>query len=293
MIYSSAQDFTQSPTKQVMLFGMSGLGKTYISNLLRNGNAFHYSVDYRLGTRYMGEHIVDNLKAEAMSNEYLANLLRSDSIRIRSNLRFFDLSPLSVFMSKPGDADKGGIPFEEYTHRQELHRQAEINAMNDIPYFIKRAKRIYGYDDFVCDTSGSLVEICDGNNPDDEILSLASKNLLPVWIRGTDANTEELIERFSAAPKPMYYSPDFLQTCWEQYLVEKSVTEDKVDPDDFIRWGYRRLLDERLPRYRAIAENWGVTIEAHEVKKVDPGEAFYALIGRAIDAKNATNKGNK
>ncbi len=290
MIYSSADNFIKSDNKRVMLFGMSGLGKTYLSNLLRNGNAFHYSVDYRLGTRYMGEHIVDNLKAEAMSNKYLAGLLRSDSIRIRSNLRFFDLSPLSVFMSKPGDTDKGGIPFDEYTRRQLLHYKAEINAMNDIPYFIERAKKIYNYDDFVCDTSGSLVEICDGNNLDDEILLLASKNLLPVWIRGTDANTEELITRFSAAPKPMYYSPDFLQTCWAQYLVEKSVTEDKVDPDDFIRWGYRRLLDERLPRYRAIAENWGVTIEADDVEEVKKTDAFYALIGRAIDAKNKGNK---
>ena len=290
MIYSSAQDFTQSSTKRVMLFGMSGLGKTYLSNLLRSGGAFHYSVDYRLGTRYMGEDIVDNLKDEAKNNPYLKNLLLSDSISIRSNLRFSDLSPLSVFMSKPGDTDKGGIPFEEYTRRQRLHRQAEINAMNDIPYFIKRAKRIYGYDDFVCDTSGSLVEICDGNNPDDEILSLASKYLLPVWIEGTETHTQKLIKRFSAAPKPMYYHPDFLQTCWAQYLAEKSVAEDKVDPDDFIRWGYSRLLDKRLPCYRAIAEKWGVTIKANDVEDVEKTDEFYALISDAIDAKNKGNK---
>ena len=30
---------------------MSGLGKTYISNLLReDGDWFHYSIDYRIGT---------------------------------------------------------------------------------------------------------------------------------------------------------------------------------------------------------------------------------------------------
>ena len=37
---------------------MSGLGKTHMSNLLRGtGSWFHYSIDYRIGTRYMGEFI--------------------------------------------------------------------------------------------------------------------------------------------------------------------------------------------------------------------------------------------
>ena len=40
---------------------MSGLGKTHVSNMLRRtGGWFHYSIDYRIGTRYMGEYIVDN-----------------------------------------------------------------------------------------------------------------------------------------------------------------------------------------------------------------------------------------
>jgi hypothetical protein len=37
-------------------------------------------VDYRIGTRYMGEHIVDNFKREAMKVPFLRDLLRSDSI---------------------------------------------------------------------------------------------------------------------------------------------------------------------------------------------------------------------
>ena len=293
MIYSSAQDFTQSSTKRVMLFGMSGLGKTHISNILRDsGGAFHYSVDYRIGTRYMGEHIVDNFKAEAMRNPFLAELLRSDSIYIASNLRFSDLSPLSSFLGKPGDTDKGGIPFEEYTRRQRLHRHAEINAMKDTVEFIERAKRIYGYDDFVCDTSGSLVEVCDADNPADEVLSQLCQHLLPVWIRGSEADTQQLITRFSDAPKPMYYSPDFLAARWAQYLAEKSVAPARVDPDDFILWGYRALLADRLPRYRAIAENWGVTIDADDVGKIKSADGFYALVGRAIDAKKGANNAN-
>ncbi|MEE9426583.1 MAG: ATPase, partial [Paracoccaceae bacterium] len=35
MIYASAQDWENDPHKKVLLFGMSGLGKTHVSNMLR------------------------------------------------------------------------------------------------------------------------------------------------------------------------------------------------------------------------------------------------------------------
>ena len=81
MIYATAPDWLDAPAKRVLLFGMSGLGKTHVSNILRDsGRWFHYSVDYRIGTRYMGEFIVDNFKREAMRNPFLRDLLMSDSI---------------------------------------------------------------------------------------------------------------------------------------------------------------------------------------------------------------------
>ena len=57
MLYTKPEDWKNAKSaKRVLLFGMSGLGKTYISNMLRaHGDWFHYSIDYRIGTRYMGE----------------------------------------------------------------------------------------------------------------------------------------------------------------------------------------------------------------------------------------------
>ena len=96
MIYRTAEDWRGAQHKRVLLFGMSGLGKTHVSNMLREaGNWFHYSVDYRIGTRYMGEHIADNFKREAMKNPFLRDLLRSDSIYVGSNITFNNLAPLS------------------------------------------------------------------------------------------------------------------------------------------------------------------------------------------------------
>ena len=102
MIYKNKKDWETSTNKRVSLLGMSGLGKTKLSNMLQSTFSwFHYSVDYRIGTRYLDEHIVDNFKQEAMKNVFLRDLLLSDSIYISSNLNFNNLSPLSTYLGNP------------------------------------------------------------------------------------------------------------------------------------------------------------------------------------------------
>ncbi|NNU80522.1 ATPase [Halovulum dunhuangense] len=283
MLYRTASDWLAAPNKRVALFGMSGLGKTHVSNILRDsGQWFHYSVDFRIGTRYMGEHIVDNFKREAMRNPFLRELLMSDSIYIASNITFQNLAPLSTYLGKPGNPEKGGIPFEEYVRRQRQHHEAEVAATLDALHFADKAEAIYGYPHFVADTSGSLCEVVDPENPEDPVLKPLSSNILPVWIRGTDAHVEALVARFSKAPKPMYYTEGFLRGIWDDYRAARGVAEAEVDPDDFIRWGFRRLLEHRLPIYAAIARNWGVTIEADDVARVREARDFEHLIARAL-----------
>ncbi|MGH8510685.1 MAG: hypothetical protein ACREU8_04680, partial [Gammaproteobacteria bacterium] len=50
---------------------MSGVGKTHLANILRSSHWFHYSGDYRIGTRYLGEAILDNIKQQAMQIPFL------------------------------------------------------------------------------------------------------------------------------------------------------------------------------------------------------------------------------
>ncbi|SMX22301.1 ATPase [Boseongicola aestuarii] len=283
MLYKSATDWRDAPEKRIMLFGMSGLGKTYVSNLLREGGGwFHYSVDYRIGTRYMGEHIADNFKREAMKVPLLAELLRSDSVYIASNITFDNLAPLSTYLGKPGDPAKGGLPFGEYLHRQELHRAAEAAAMLDTAHFIDRAQSLYGYDNFVCDTSGSICEIVDPSDKTDPVLSSLAENVLMIWIEGSDAHTSELVRRFDRAPKPMCYNAGFLTDAWASYLLETDLPEDKVDPDAFVRWTYARALAHRQPRYRAMAENWGITLKADDIARVKTETDFTDLVAKAL-----------
>lgn len=281
MIYESAQAWLDAPKKRVMLFGMSGLGKTHISSMLRPRDWFHYSVDYRIGTRYMDEHIADNFKREAMRVPLLRELLMSDSIYVASNITFDNLAPLSTYLGKPGNPDLGGLPFDEYMRRQEQHRQAELLAMHDTGPFIGRAEDLYGYGNFVCDTSGSICELVDATDAADPLMRVLSERLLLVWIEGSDAHTAELVRRFDRAPKPMYYQPDFLHDAWAHYLAQTGVRDSEVDPDAFTRWTYARALAHRQPRYAAMAE-WGVTVSADEVAQVADADDFERLIAEAI-----------
>ncbi|PWE33099.1 ATPase [Maritimibacter sp. 55A14] len=288
MFYETAEDWRDCSAKRVLFFGMSGLGKTYVSNMLRDaGGWFHYSIDYRIGTRYMGEHIADNFKREAMRVPLLRDLLLSDSVYIASNITFNNLAPLSTYLGKPGNPEKGGIRFADYTRRQDQHRRAEIAALLDTPHFIARAQELYGYGNFVCDSSGSICEVVDPDDPEDEVLRCLSDHLLLVWIRGSEAHAEELIRRFRRAPKPMYYDPAFLHAKWEEYCRTNKVTEDEVDPDDFVTWTYSQALAHRAPRYAAMARNWGVAVDAEAIAKVGTPADLEALIANALEARGA------
>ncbi len=284
-MYKSAAEWRSAEKKRILLFGMSGLGKTYVSNMLRaSGNWFHYSIDYRIGTRYMGELIADSFKKKAMEVPYLRDLLLSDSIYIASNITFDNLAPLSTYLGKPGDPNKGGLNFAEYLRRQEQHRRAEIAALLDTSHFVERAEEIYGYGNFVCDSGGSICEVVDPNNPEDPVLKCLSETTLLCWIEGSDAHRSNLIERFDRAPKPMYYEPEFLNAKWSQYLDQTGKTEEEVDPDAFVRWTYAEALAHRHPRYEGIS-NWGIKVRAEDVANLRTVTDFEELVAHALEQR--------
>ena len=282
MLYTKPEDWKNAKSKRVLLFGMSGLGKTYISNMLRaNGDWFHYSIDYRIGTRYMGELISDSYKLAAMKTPYLGELLKSDSIYIESNITFDNLTPLSNYLGKPGNIELGGIPIVEYEKRQEQHRKAEIAALLDTGYFVSRSKEIYQYENFICDSGGSICEVVDPEDPNDPVMKHLSQNTLLVWIKGSDAHTEALIDRFDKNPKPMCYQESFLATKWEEFLSLKNINANKVDPNEFIRWTYSKALSHRQPRYEKMSK-WGITVKAEDIEQVKNTNQFNLLIENTL-----------
>ncbi len=286
MRFSSGRALRDQRAHAVTFFGMSGVGKTSLAGLLQKHDWFQYSVDYRIGTRYMDEHIVDNFKREAMRNPFLRQLLRSDSIYIRSNISFENLSPLSTYLGQPGDPARGGLSFDEYRRRQAQHRAAEIRALLDVPAFIERAKDIYGYSHFVCDSSGSLCEVIDPHDEQDPVLRCLADHTVLVYIRGTPEHTQTLVDRFRAHPKPMYYNPAFLDAKWTEYKSLRAIVhDDQVDPDDFASWGFEQLLAHRIPLYEAIAQRYGYVIDMNDVPGVRSESDLLDLLARTIDAQ--------
>ncbi|PLX37614.1 MAG: ATPase [Hyphomicrobiales bacterium] len=286
MFFTSPQGFRDWDRKAVTVFGMSGVGKTTVASMLRSSEWFHYSVDFRIGTRYMGEHIVDNFKREAMKVKFLRDLLISDSIYISSNISFNNLDPLSTYLGKPGKAALGGISFPQYRKRQEQHRVAEIAALRDVPAFIEKARDIYDYDQFICDSGGSLCHVVDPDDPKDPVLSVLAKNTLLLYIRGTAEHAAMLVERFKADPKPMHYPDDLLCELWNIFKRDNDIRRDRdVDPNAFAVWGFEQLLHTRIPLYEAIAAKHGYTVEAEEMMAVKSAGDFVDLIATAISRR--------
>ena len=287
MLYNTGLDWKKSSNKRISLFGMSGVGKTFIANILRESKEwFHYSVDYRIGTRYLGEEIVDNFKKEAMKIPFLREHLLNDSIYLSSNITFNNLSPLSGFLGKPGKTSSGGIDFNEYVLRQRKHYNAEINATNDTALFSQKSIEIYGYKHFISDTSGSLCEVVNPEDSGDKILKALQKNTLPVWVKGSQNQTDQLLERFKKSPKPMFYNESFLKEKWAEYLMVYNENPDEVEPDNFMSYGFNALILRRLPIYEKIATNWGVTLQATDITELTTPDELIEIIAEAVDKKN-------
>jgi len=287
MLYNTGLEWKRSSNKRISLFGMSGVGKTFIANILRESKEwFHYSVDYRIGTRYLGEEIVDNFKKEAMKIPFLREHLLNDSIYLSSNITFNNLSPLSGFLGKPGKTSSGGIDFNEYVLRQRKHYNAEINATNDTALFSQKSVEIYGYKHFISDTSGSLCEIVNPEDPRDKVLKALQKNTLPVWVKGSQNQTDQLLERFKKSPKPMFYNESFLKEKWAEYLMVYNENPDEVEPDNFMSYGFNALILRRLPIYEKMATNWGVTLQATDITELTTPDELIEIIAEAVDKKN-------
>ncbi len=286
------EDFRRLP-HAISLLGMSGVGKTTLSKALRSESGwFHYSADYRIGTRYLSEPILDNVKFKimAMQDQFVANLLRSDSIYIGHNISVDNLEPVSTFLGMFGDPALGGLDKEEFLVRQNLYREAEVSSMQDVPHFIDKAWNIYACDCFVNDASGSLCEIATPDDPNDPVVEPLIAHTLLLYIRAGAGAEEALKARARTHPKPLFYNPAFIG----EKLASAPDDGGGVDPIAFARPLFPELLEFRKPRYQLMASRFGVTVEAAELfgpnaDATPSPDAFMAILHAAILREAASN----
>jgi hypothetical protein len=274
----SAQEFLDWQSKRITLLAMSGAGKTTLANKLPKAKWFHYSGDYRIGTKYLKEPILDNIKRHAISVPFLRELLLSDSIYIANKITVDNLAAVSSFLGKLGDSQLGGLSLKEFKRRQKLHHQAEVAAMNDVPDFIHKADDIYGYKHFINDAGGS---VCELDRP--EVLENLAENSLIIYIKIPPTLEQTIIERAKTDPKPLYYREAFLDEKLTEFLSLKNYSSTEImPPDEFVTWVFPELFKSRLPRYQAIADQYGYTVDANEVAEVKTEADFIRLIANAL-----------
>ena len=277
----SAEEFRNQENKSITLLGMSGVGKTFLSNILRKSDWFHYSGDYRIGTRYLNEPILDNIKLQAMQVPFLRDLLRTDSIYINNNITVDHLEAVSSFIGKVGDPELGGLSLEEFKRRQGLHLKAETATMFDVPDFIDKAQQIYGFHHFINDAGGSLCEL-----DDDKLLDMLAEHTLFIYIQANEEDEKRLIARSKSSPKPLYYRPEFLDEQLAIFMQENDLEYvAMINPDEFVRWIFPRLFYARIPRYEAIAQKYGYTIKTEDLYQIKTEADFLQLVENAITIK--------
>ena len=275
----SAEQFKQSKNKRLTLLGMSGVGKTHLSKLLSNEDKwYHYSGDYRIGAEYLNRAILDNIKQNIRKDDWLGGLLDNQSISIENHITFDNLSSVSAFLGKVGNPEQGGLPIDEFTRRQTLHREAEVNTMLDVPQFIEISAQ-QGFNHFINDAGGSLCEL-----DDDKVYQTLSEHTLILYIRASNVNKSALIERAQTHPKPLYYQADFLKEQLNVYLTENDLTYvAQINPDAFVGWIFPQLLAHRVPKYKAIAEKYGYTIDSEDLYQCKDANEVYELINGVLD----------
>lgn len=274
----TANKFKHSPNKHLTLLGMSGVGKTHLAKLLgAQPKWFHYSGDYRIGTEYLNSAILTNIKTRISQDSWFKSLLDNKSINIKNQITFDNLSSVSSFLGKVGNPELGGLPIDEFVRRQALHRYAEVQTMLDVPNFIDRAQK-QGLTHFINDAGGSLCEL-----DDEKVYQTLSEKTLIIYIRANKNSQSALIERAMAAPKPLYYQPDFFKQRLEEYLASNQLTYvAQIDPDEFVRWIFSPLLEYRKPKYEAIAERYGYTIDSEDLYQCKTASEVLTLIDGAI-----------
>ncbi len=259
--------------ENLTLLGMSGVGKTHLSSLLaKEYPYYHYSADYYIGHTYLSNEILNTIIAYASQDPYLKELIDTQSINISHTITPDNLSAVSHFLGKVGNPLLGGLELAEFKRRQTLHLEAEKKALLDIGTYMNIAKQ-EGYNYFINDVGGSVCEI-----EDEHIYQTIADNTTIVYIKADDEVLQTLIDRAIASPKPMYYNPCFFTTQLNTYLAEHHLEYvAQINPDDFVRWVFPKLVAYRQPKYEHIANNYGITISAKDLYACQNAAEFFDL----------------
>ena len=59
-------------------------------------------------------------------------------------------------------------------------------------------------------------------------------------------------------------------------------TTEEIIPDEFVTWVFPYLFQSRLPRYQAIADQYGYTVDGNDIAAVTNEADFLQVIADAL-----------
>jgi adenylate kinase family enzyme len=256
-------DFNNIDHKVITLMGMSGVGKTYLSNLLEKDGWLHYSCDLDIGTKYLADEIEQTLGE-------------------KNRVSMDDLSQLSKYVGRLGSVDQGGLLFDEFKRRQQKYLKAECQSLRELKNVVRQAQK-QDFTHVINDSTGSLCEI-----DDDVLLDSIDENSLIVYIKANEEQEQKVLKRAQEYPKPLFFSPERFDGWIDEYLVEKELASSAdVDTDNFSRWVFPKLFENRLPKYQAIADKYGVTIPSEAFQDIKTSATFLDIIVKHLPEEYA------
>ncbi len=237
-----------------LIVGMSGIGKSWLSRQLDASGFWRYiSVDAKIQSQHLAEEIFSRFHKEVAAGPMISRLYALGALRLDIEHHHETLAPLTAWLGMPGGSKFGGIPFKEYTQRQNTHFKAERQVIEELLTMENNGHPL------LVDTSGSFCEVI---SIDDPIFASIQKKFRIISLRESDAAINMLINRFRAHPKPIYYPLDLLQQYWRNFLSTRQLNEHDVVPNEFATWAYEKLIVNRRKKYAAIAEKSNLCIEA-------------------------------
>lgn len=245
MVDLTKGEFLAIEKKAITFMGMSGVGKTYLSDKLSSLGWKHHSCDYLIGVDYLSD-----------------ELAREMSV--------LDMSPLSEFVGKVGNPEMGGLSLSEFRRRQKMYYDAECGTLRDA---IREMEEQAGHG-LVNDSTGSICEI-----EDEELLAEVFDKSLLVYIEASEAEEQRVLERARTYPKPLFFPEAFFTEHLERFMAEQSLNAvEQIVPDDFARWVFPFLFAARLPKYKRLADTYGITVSSSKFRGIESEQELIDII---------------
>ncbi len=261
---------------QIFTFvGMSGCGKTTLSQKLASEGFFHYSVDYEIAHTYLREKIRKSV-IEKITNQspYFKNLYEKFAVKLELSLTFDDLEVITMFVIPTNESGK--IPLGNFLEHQNIYKQAELLATKECFSKAKIAFENYGISGFINDSTGSICEVALENN---ELIELLKTQTKVVYLQTNEGHKETLISRSKEKVKPILYNYKFLMESLEIYYKKKEFSDDFEIDQEFFFWIFPRLLELRKQNYEELVQKTnGTTIDASAFWNIKNAQDFTNLI---------------